>query len=153
MRKAWRAITGGIAGTLAMSTAFLMVDVQTRTKLELFEALARFFGVGERVGLGFLIFVFFGVVVWPLFFAAIDPYLPPKGDAAVSGMVFATVLWVGFVLIGTTQIAVIVLPFYLGVTLLTHLVYGFTMGLVYGWNALAVESGTHTLGQGVDDRD
>lgn len=153
MRKVWRALTSGIVSTLAMSLAFLMVNVQTRAQLRLFEAMARFFRVPGRVGLGFLVFVFFGVVVWPLLFAAIEPYLPPEGDPAVSGMLFATVLWVGFVIIGTTEIAAIVLPFYLAVTLVTHLVYGFTLGLVYGWKALALEGESPAMGQGIDERD
>lgn len=153
MRKVWRALTSGIVSTLVMSTAFLMVDVQTRAELGLFQALSRFFGMPDRVGLGFLIFVFFGVVVWPLVFAAVEPYLPPEGDAAVSGMLFATVLWVGFVLIGTTEIAAIILPFYVAVTLVTHLLYGFTMGLVYGWDALALDAESPALSQGIDDHE
>lgn len=116
-----------------MIVALLIVDVETRSKLSLFPALAWFFGMPGQVGRGLLIFVFFGIVVWPLLFALLYPYLPPQQDSVVKGMVLATVLWMGFVLLGTNQINVTLVLFYLVVTLLTHLAYGFTLGLVYGW--------------------
>lgn len=150
MQRVWRAIAGGVAGTLAMSTALLLVDVQTRARLALYEALARLFGVPDSVGLGFLIFAFFGVVVWPLLFVLVESKLPPSGDPAVSGMLFASMLWLGFVLLGTTEILVVLLPFYAVVTLLVHLVYGFTLGLVYGWRPLLPESEAQALGHGVE---
>lgn len=133
MHKVLRAITAGIASTTVMIVTLLVIDVETRSKLSLFGALARFFGMPGQVGRGLLVFLFFGIVVWPLLFALIHPYLPPKRDPAVKGMVLATILWIGFVLIGTAQIDVILVLFYLIVTLLTHLAYGFTLGLVYGW--------------------
>lgn len=153
MWKVWRATAGGIVGTFAMMAVLLIVEVQTRARLLLFEALARQFGLPEQVGLGFLVAMFFGVVVWPLVFVAVEPRLPPDDDAAVSGMVFATVLWVGFILIGTTEIAFLLLPFYVAVTLFVHLVYGFTLGLVYGWAPLASSHDTNTVGQAVDGGD
>lgn len=124
-----------------MTVALLIVDVETRSRLSLFEVLARFFGMPGQVGRGLLIFLFFGIVVWPLLFALLYPYLPPQQDPAVKGMVLATVLWMGFVLIGTTQINVALILFYLVVTLLTHLVYGFTLGLVYGWTEPTLQHG------------
>ena len=150
MQRAWRAIIGGLAGTLAMSAALFLVEVQTRARLALYEALARQFGVPDSVGLGFLIFAFFGVVVWPLLFTLLESRLPPSGDPAVSGMLFSSVLWLGFVLLGTSEIHVLLLPFYAVVTLLVHLVYGFTMGLVYGWRPLLSESEARSLGHGVE---
>ncbi|RRJ31497.1 DUF6789 family protein [Halocatena pleomorpha] len=133
MHKVQRAITAGVASTTVMSMALLIVDVQTRSELSLFDALARFFGMPGRVGRGLLIFFFFGIVVWPLLFALLFPYLPPQHDPAVKGMLLATVLWIGFVLVGTAQIDTSVVLFYLAVTLLTHLAYGFTLGAVYNW--------------------
>lgn len=148
MRRAWRAVVGGLVSTLAMATIFLLIEVQTRARLRLFEALARFVGLPDRLVLGFLVFVFFGVVVWPLVFVVADQYLPPRDDSAVSGMVFATILWVGFLVIGTAEIAVVLLPFYAAVTLVAHLVYGFTLGLVYGWAPLATDG--QTISRSVD---
>lgn len=150
MQRVWRAVVGGLAGTFAMSAALLVVDVQTRTQLALYEALARLFGLPDSVGLGFLVFAFFGVVVWPLLFALVESKLPPPGDAAVSGMLFSSVLWLGFLLIGTTELSVLLLPFYAVVTLLVHLVYGFTLGLVYGWRPLLPEAEAQALGHGVE---
>lgn len=133
-----------------MATVFLLIEVQTRARLALFEALARFVGLPDRLVLGFLVFAFFGVVVWPLVFVVVDPHLLPEDDSAVSGMVFATILWVGFVLIGTAEIVPILLPFYAAVTLVAHLVYGFTLGLVYGWTPLASDTDARALGQEVE---
>lgn len=150
MQRAWRAIVGGITGTLVMSVALLVMEVQTRARLALYEALARLFGVPDSLGLGFLIFAFFGVVVWPLLFTLVESKLPPSGDPAVSAMLFSSVLWLGFVLLGTTEIQVLLLPFYAVVTLLVHLVYGFTLGLVYGWRPLLSEAEARSLGHGLE---
>ncbi|MBX0296747.1 DUF6789 family protein [Haloarcula nitratireducens] len=137
MRKLWRTLVSGVVSTVIMMFLLLLIDIQTRARLLLFETLARLFGLPGRVGLGFLVAVFFGVVVWPALFVAAEPYLPPEGDEAVSGMLFATALWVGFLLIGTAEIPLFLFPFYAAVTLITHLVYGFVLGLVYGWEPLA----------------
>lgn len=152
MQRVWRAILGGVAATLVMSIALLMLEVQTRARLALYEALARLFGVPDSVGLGFVVFAFFGVFVWPLLFALVESRLPPSGDPAVSGMLFASVLWLGFLLLGTTELIVHLLPFYAVVTLLVHLVYGFTLGLVYGWRPLLSETEARSLGHDVERR-
>lgn len=128
-----RALTAGIASTAVMSIILLVIDVQTRARLSLFEAIARLFGLYGHIGWGLLVFLFFGVVVWPILFAKIYPSLPPERDLAVKGMVLATGLWIGFVLIGTAKVDAILVLFYLVVTLLPHLVYGFVLGVVYGW--------------------
>ena len=127
-----RAAVGGLAGTIAMGTLLVLLEVQMRTRLLLFEAVARFFQVPGRADFGVVLAGLFGVVVWPPIFAAVEPYLPPE-DPAVSGMVFAAGLWVAFVALATTEVTVVLLPLYLAVTLLAHLVYGFTLGTVYGW--------------------
>ena len=127
-----RAAVGGLAGTIAMGTLLVLLEVQMRARLLLFDAVARFFQVPGRADLGVAPAGLFGVVVWPPIFAAVEPHLPPE-DPAVSGMVFAAGLWVAFVALATTEVTVVLLPLYLTVTLLAHLVYGFTLGTVYGW--------------------
>lgn len=147
MRKALRAITGGVVGTTIMVVALLVMDVETRSKLSLFEAIARFFGVPNQVALGFLVFLFFGVVVWPLVFAAVDPYIPPGEDSAVSAMLFAAALWLAFMVVGTAEMDIILLPLYAIMTLLAHLAYGFTLGLVYGWRGWPSTSEPASIGR------
>jgi hypothetical protein len=137
-----RAITGGAVSTTVMVVTLLVVDIETRSRLSLFEAIARFVGVPGNTGLGFIVFLAFGVVVWPLLFAFLEPYLPPAHDSAVSGMLFASALWVAFMLVGTAEITVILVAFYAAVTLLAHLAYGFTLGLVYGWDGWTSDAST-----------
>lgn len=146
MHKALRALAGGVAATTVMVVALVVMDVETRSRLLLFEALARFFGLPEQVTLGFVIFLLFGSVIWPLLFAVIEPYLPPGGDPAVSGMLFAGVLWVAFLVVGTGGINSILIPLYAVMTLLAHLAYGFTLGLVYGWTVWAPSARTADQG-------
>ena len=83
-----RAAVGGLAGTIAMGSLLVLLEVQMRARLLLFDAVARFFQVPGRADLGVVLAGLFGVVVWPPIFAAVEPYLPPE-DPAVSGMVFA----------------------------------------------------------------
>ena len=133
MHRILRATGSGVIATTVMIFALLIIDVETRSKLSLFEALARFFGVSGHVGLGVILFLVFGILVWPVVFVYVNGYLPPENDPAVKGMLFATVLWIAFILIGSAQMDVILVLFYLVVTLLAHLAYGFTLGLLYGW--------------------
>lgn len=153
MRKGWRAVLGGVVGTFAMMGILLIFEVQTRARLLLFEALAGMFGLSDRIGLGMLVAMLFGIVVWPLVFVVVEPFLPTRDDAAVSGMLFATVLWAGFILLGSTEMSGLFLPFYLVLTLVVHLVYGFSLGLVYGWAPLAAGPGSDSVDQAVDGGD
>ena len=134
-RTVLRAIAGGVAGMVVMVLALIMLDIQTRSALDLYSLVAQFVGVGGDRTLGFIIFVAVGVTVWPLIFAWAEPHLPPEGDAAVSGMLFAVVIWLAFMITSVPDVPTILLFLFGGYTLLAHLAYGFTLGLVYGWTA------------------
>ena len=134
MHRVLRAVVGGIAGTALMSLVFLMAEVETRFLLGVPAAIARFAGVPGRYVLGAAIFVVAGVVAWPVLFVVLEPYLgrlPGGEDAAVSGMYFAVLLWVAFLVPGTGSLVTAALGIYLVVTLGAHLVYGFTLGALY----------------------
>lgn len=134
-RTALRAIVGGVAGMVVMVLSLVMLSIQTRSALNLYGLVARFVGVGGNRSLGFIIFVVVGVTVWPLLFAWAEPHLPPEGDSAVSGMLFAVVIWLAFMITSVPEVPTILLFLFGGYTLLAHLAYGFTLGLVYGWTA------------------
>lgn len=124
-------IAGGFVGTTAMSVVLVLMEVQTRSVIGLFGVIARFVRLPGRLALGFVLFFLAGTVVWPLVFLALERYLPRGPDPAVRGMVFASVLWVPFVVTGRGDLGGPVLVIYGALTLLAHLVYGFTMGAVY----------------------
>ena len=134
-RTVLRAVAGGAVGMVVMVLALIMLNIQTRSALNLYALIAQFVGVGGDRSLGFVIFVAVGVFVWPLIFAWAEPHLPPEGDAAVSGMLFAVVIWLAFMVTSVPDVPTILLFLFGGYTLLAHLAYGFTLGLVYGWTA------------------
>lgn len=125
-------MAGGVAGMAAMSVLLLLFQVETRERIELFDAVARFVGVPGELALGFLAFVFAGVVAWPLIFLALEEYIPFGPDPATRGMVFAAALWIPFVLTGRGDIDGPLFVVFTAFSLLAHLAYGFTMGAVYG---------------------
>lgn len=154
MHRALRAFVGGSVATAVMTIALLVMDVETRAQLGLFEALARFFGMPNQVGLGFLAFLAFGVFVWPLVFAAVESHIPPRKDVAVRGMLFGAALWVAFAVIATAELQVILVFLYAALTLFAHLLYGFTLGLVYGWtDRIPAENGVALHPQANGDKE
>lgn len=127
------AIAAGVVATGVISGTLIMMEVQMRYAMHLFDAVARFVGLPGRRFLGFVIYSFAGVVVWPLAFLALRPYLPRGPDPAAQGVVFATALWVVFVITGGGGLDGPILAVYLVFTLLAHWAYGFTLGAVYGY--------------------
>jgi hypothetical protein len=127
------AVVGGVVGTGVISGILVMLEVQMRDVLHLFDAVARFVGLPGQTFLGFVIYSLAGAVVWPLIFLALRPYLPRGPDPAAQGTVFATALWVVFAITGRGDLTGPLLVVYLVFTLLAHWAYGFTMGAVYGY--------------------
>lgn len=131
MNRPLSAIAGGVTGISVMSLLLLLLNVQTRDQIPAFEVVARFVGVPGNVAVGFALFVIAGAVAWPLLFVALEEYIPGGPDPATRGMVLGVVLWVFFVVFGRGEIDGVLLSIYLVFTLLSHLAYGFVLGLVY----------------------
>lgn len=130
MNRAVSAVGGGVAGTAVLSLLLLLLEVETRSVLEIFHAIARFAGVPGQLSVGFVVFVLAGVLAWPLVFLGIEHYIP-LSDTAERGMAFAAVLWVAFVVVGRGTLTGTHLLVFAGGSLLAHLTYGFTLGVVY----------------------
>ena len=131
-RQVLGAVAGGVAGMAAMSIVFALLEVETRYEVGIFAGIARFAMVPGNLALGFLVFVFFGAVVWPLLFVLVEERIPRGPDPARRGMVFATLLWVLFMLAAAGDVTGATLLIYGGLTLVGHLAYGFILGAVYG---------------------
>lgn len=132
MNRPLSAIGGGFAGTVVMSALMLLLDVQVRDAILIFEVIARFVGTPEQPAVGFVLFAVAGTVAWPLLFVALENYIPRGPDPAARGVVFATALWVVFVITGRGELNGAVLAIYASYTLFAHWAYGFTLGAVYG---------------------
>lgn len=132
MNRPLSAIAGGVTGISVMSLLLLLLNVETRDQIPTFEAVARFAGVPGNVTVGFALFVLAGAVAWPLLFVALESYIPGGPDPATRGMVLGTVLWVFFAVLGRGDLDGPLLGIYLVFTLISHLAYGFVLGIVYG---------------------
>lgn len=126
------AVAGGVAGMGVMTVLLLLLEVETREEIAVFEAVARFAGQPGNIFLGFVLFVLAGGIAWPLLFIALEEYLPTSPDPATRGAVFAMVLWAAFVVLGRGDLSGPLLAIYAVFTLLAHLAYGFVLGAVYG---------------------
>lgn len=124
-------IAGGVTGTTAMTLALFIADAFTGFEIRPFEEIAVLVGTPNDVFLGFLVFVAAGAVAWPLLFVALCEFLP-GGTDATKGAVFASVLWISFALAFSTELGGVALLLYLVLTWLAHVVYGLTLGAVYG---------------------
>lgn len=131
MNRPGSAIVGGVVGTALMSLVFVLMEVQTRYILHIFDVIARFVRRPGEPYVGFVLFAVVGVVVWPLLFVALIDYIPRGPDPAVQGMVFAVPLWLVFATTGRGDLGWPTLVIYATFTLVAHLVYGFALGAVY----------------------
>ena len=124
-------IAGGIAGTTILSLLLLLLEVQTREQILMFEVIARFVGVPGQYVVGFALFVIAGVVAWPLIFIGLEGYLPLGPDPAARAVGMAIALWVAFLIAGRGDIEGALFIIFAGYTLVAHVVYGFVLGAVY----------------------
>lgn len=130
MNRPGSAIVGGLVGTTVLSALLVLLDVQARSAIQIFEVIARFVGMPGEEFLGFVIYVLAGVVAWPLLFVALEPYIPRGPDPAARGVVFATALWLVFVVTGRGDLDGPILIIYAAYTLFAHWAYGFALGAV-----------------------
>ncbi|MDS0260761.1 hypothetical protein NDI56_15240 [Haloarcula sp. S1CR25-12] len=132
MNKTLSAVLGGFVGTSAMSVILAIAEVEARYALGVFDAIARFVRVPGNPVLGFVIYALVGTAVWPLLFLSLERYVPLELDPAVAGMFMGVVLWLAFAVVGRGDSSGVALVIYVVFTLAAHLVYGFSMGAVYG---------------------
>lgn len=133
MNKPTSAVIGGGVAAAVLSVILLVIDVETRSQIGIFEVVARFVGMPGNLVLGFVLFFAAGTFAWPLIFVALESYLPIGPDPAIRGMGFALPLWVAFVVLGRGDLSGAILVVYTVLTLFAHLVYGFVLGAVYGY--------------------
>lgn len=130
---------GGLAGVAAMTGVLFIASQLGVFDFAKFTSLGRPLGVDSSVGIGFAIFLVNGMVPWPLLFAAIMEYLPGNRPP-VSGLVFGTALWTGFVIAFYGGYGGIDLWLYLGLTLAAHWAYGGVLGAVFEYLATRPDS-------------
>ncbi|WP_458187681.1 DUF6789 family protein [Haladaptatus sp. NG-WS-4] len=136
-RQALQTFKAGALSTGLMVFIFLIAEVETRFNLGVPAAIAKFVGMPGQLYLGFGVFVVAGVVVWPLLFAVIEErltVLPGGDDIAIRGVLFALVLWAAFLTLGSAglQLGGAFLVLYLVFTFIAHVVYGYSLGVLYG---------------------
>jgi hypothetical protein len=131
---------GGFVGTSLMTVVFLVGASLGGFEMSSFGTTAELIGLDAILGpemvlaAGYLIFLGGGMTTWPLLFASIGRYLP--GDRyATAGLTYGFVLWTGFVLAFNVGYSGVSLALYVLVTLVAHLVYGFSMGSVFDYLA------------------
>jgi hypothetical protein len=148
MKRPFAAVAGGTAGTAVLTLLLLLFEVETRSQIGMFEVVARFVGVPGNATVGFVLFVFAGVFVWPLLLVGVEEWIPGD-DPGLKGMAFGVVLWVAFVLLGRGTMGGPLLLAFGGLTLLAHLAYGFVSGAIYA----SLTGTTPTRGGSAEQRD
>ena len=128
---------GGLVGTVTMTMVLLAGASLGAVNLDQFGSLGRLLGLDAllpigAVAAGYVVFLFIGMFVWPLLLASIGNYLP--GDRfALKGVPFGVALWTGFAIEFYSGESGTLLVWYLAVTLVAHVVYGFTVGTVFDY--------------------
>lgn len=132
LRAALGAVAGGIVGTTVMTGVLLAVNAVYAPEISVFATLADLAGVGaDNVALGMAMFLGAGALAWPLTFATLGAYLPGK-TRAQQGIVFALVLWTGFVVAFGTHYSGTDLVVFVVTSIVTHVAYGYLLGFVAG---------------------
>lgn len=133
---------GGLVGTAMMVVVLFVAESMGAFSRESFASVATMVGLeqyGPAVTMGFLVFLLGGMLPWPLLFAALMGYLPGKRPP-VTGVVFGTILWTGFIFGFYEGYTGTALALYLALTLVAHWAYGFGVGLVFEYLSTRPES-------------
>ncbi len=131
-------LKAGIVSTALMLFIFLVAESESGFHLGVPAAIANFVRMPGKVYLGFFVFVFIGIVVWPMLFAAIEDRftaVPGTDDIGVRGILFSLLLWLAFLGLGSagTQLGSAAFVFlYIIFSLLAHVAYGYSLGVFYG---------------------
>jgi cytochrome c oxidase subunit 1 len=131
VRGAVTAGAAGLAGTAAMAPFLLLASLVGALDPAAFAGLAEIVGLGPSLPLGLVIFVGGGATTFPLLFLTLGPYLPGR-TVALRGLVFATVVWTGFVPGYYGGQSGVLLAVFLLVSLAAHWAYGTVLGLLVG---------------------
>jgi hypothetical protein len=128
---------GGLVGTAAMTVVLLVGATVGAFSMDAFSVIADITGTAfllpaDAAAIGYVMFLVGGMVVWPLMLASIGNYLPGR-TFAEKGAGFGVVLWTGFAPAFHADQSGLLLVVYLLVTLVGHVVYGFSMGSVFDY--------------------
>lgn len=123
----------GFVGMTLMTGVLLIAEQLGAFSRESFVAVAALVGL-ERffppLLVGYLIVLGHGMVTFPLLYASLKQFLPGDHDV-LSGMVFGSFLWTGFVVAFYAGQSGVALVLYLALTLVAHWAYGFGVGAVF----------------------
>lgn len=122
---------GGLVGVVVMAPLAVGVPVW----LDLFTLDAPNVGLAipglpGGATLSIALFVLGGTLVLPLFFITTATYLPPLRPAYARGVTIATIFWPGFVIVFWPAADTPATAVFLVVSLVSHWLYGLTLGLV-----------------------
>lgn len=129
LERAVGGVAGGIVGTMLMTGVLFIVNATLTPQLDVFGAVAELAGVPGSPALGLALFFGAGMFAWPLLFVTLGQYLP-GGTRPRQGMVFAAVLWIGFVTAFSSRYTGMDLLVFIAFSIITHLTYGFVLGFV-----------------------
>jgi hypothetical protein len=119
----------GVLGVVAMAPFLVLASLVGALDLAAFAGLAEIVGLGPSVPLGVALFVANGATVFPLLFLTLGPYLPGR-TVGLKGIVFATVVWTGFVPGYYAGQSGVLLAVFLLLSLAAHWAYGTVLGEV-----------------------
>lgn len=129
LERARGGVAGGVVGTMLMTAVLLLVNATVTPGLDVFGTLAELAGVGAAPTVGLALFFGAGMFAWPLLFVTLGAYLPGS-TRPKQGIVFAGILWTGFIAAFYTRYAGFDLLVFIVFSVVTHLAYGYVLGFV-----------------------
>jgi hypothetical protein len=127
------ALAGGVASTVLMLPVLVglpaLLGLFRTEPVTEFAGFAAFVGIEPTLGIGLMLFAAGGIIVIPLVFLVVGAFLPPKEPEYLRGVTIAMFFWTGFLSFWPNSDLFTVASF-LVFSILAHVVYGLTLGLV-----------------------
>lgn len=127
-----RAAVAGLGGTAAMTVLMLVAPTMGMPPMPIGEMLGRFLGIGTAAGWGMHFVI--GLVLAAIYAAAVSGRVP--GAPALGGALYGVAVFMVFQVVVTPLMGGPVFSggnlLMIGGSLLGHLVYGGTVGAIYG---------------------
>lgn len=130
-----KGMLAGLVATIVLSIIMLLKDaLGIMPALDVIGALSGLLGSDSRI-VGWIAHFVLGTVPWGLAFVVIERHLP--GGCAMRGVLFGGLAWVAMMVVFMPLIGAGLFANNLGwavwaVTLVLHVIYGWTLGFTYG---------------------
>lgn len=123
------ALASGILATAALFAIITLIEFVADYQLLIYRLFSGTVTIPETIGS--IVFITFGIIVWPIVFMFFGQKLAPEHET-MRGVILALILWMAFFIVSLPTTDAITSFLFVASSLLAHIIYGFILGFTFG---------------------